>query len=129
MKKMKHDHRPTQCLKVIVFSLLILMPFLIFIPNGLYYGFNDSATVSSTITEEMATAWSSIWTNNLFAWVSNTAIYTVVNNTTTLIEITSDSCVAQYLTYIFLLTVIYVIVDIIIGTFTMLTHIFNKEAK
>lgn len=129
MKNNKHDHSLTKCLKGLVFALLILMPFLMFLPVGLYYGFNDGATVEGSIATNMTQAWTTVWNSTLFSWVQDTAIYTVLNTTTTAIEISSDSCLADYLTYIFLFTVIYVIVDIILGVFTALTHIFNKESK
>ena len=82
-----------------------------------------------SITDSMSYAWDSVWQNDLFSWTSNNGIYTVINNMNTTLGIPAKARLADYLTYITLFTVIYVIIDIIIGTFTMLTHLFNKEPK
>lgn len=66
--------------------------------------------------------------DQLFNWTQNTAIYTGINTMTTGIGITQEA-IPILLTYWFLLTVIYVIVDIIINTFTLLTHFIQKKTS
>lgn len=66
--------------------------------------------------------------DQLFNWTKNTAIYTGINTMTTGIGITQEA-IPILLTYWFLLTVIYVIVDIIINTFTLLTHFIQKKTS
>lgn len=66
--------------------------------------------------------------DQLFNWTQNTAIYTGINTMTTGIGITQET-IPILLTYWFLLTIIYVIVDIIINTFTLLTHFIQKKTN
>lgn len=66
--------------------------------------------------------------DQLFNWTKNTAIYTGINTMTTGIGINQEA-IPILLTYWFLLTVIYVIVDIIINTFTLLTHFIQKKTS
>ena len=59
--KAKHDHSLTDILKVIIFSLVLLLPGILFIPNIFYYGFNEHAQaqeseVTTTIDVETTTA-------------------------------------------------------------------------
>lgn len=49
--KIKHDHSLTDILKVLIFAIVLLMPFLVYAPTALYYGFNEHATGTTTVTE------------------------------------------------------------------------------
>ena len=49
--KVKHDHTLTDILKVLIFAIVLLMPFLVYAPTGLYYAFNEHAQSTTTITE------------------------------------------------------------------------------
>lgn len=67
--------------------------------------------------------------DQLFNWTQNTGIYTGVNAMTTGLGMT-DGTIAILLTYWMLLTIIYVIIDIVLAGFTMLTHmIYNKKTE
>lgn len=48
--KVKHDHTLTNIIKVCIFALFLILPFLVFLPTGLYYAFNEHA-VNETTTE------------------------------------------------------------------------------
>lgn len=46
--KIKHDHTLTDILKVGIFGLFLILPILMFLPNCLYYAFNEHAQVNTT---------------------------------------------------------------------------------
>lgn len=48
--KVKHDHTLTDKIKVGIFALFLILPILVFLPNCLYYGFNEHATNTETTT-------------------------------------------------------------------------------
>lgn len=50
MEKLKnvHDHKLTDILKVLIFTLVMLLPGIVFIPSCLYYGFNEHAVNTET---------------------------------------------------------------------------------
>lgn len=48
LKGNKHNHLFTDLLKVAIFGLMLLLPFLCFMPTGFYYGFNEHATNETT---------------------------------------------------------------------------------
>lgn len=64
--------------------------------------------------------------NTLFSWTKNTAIYTGIETMTTGLGITTAS-VPVLLTYWFLITVIYIIIDIVITMFTWITHLIGER--
>lgn len=64
--------------------------------------------------------------DQLFSWTQQTAIYTGVHAMCTNLGIT-NTVVPQILVYWFLLSVIYVIIDIILKTFTTLTHMLGSK--
>lgn len=64
-----------------------------------------------------------------YNWTQNTAIYTGIETMTTQLGITGAT-IPILLTYWFMLTIIYVVIDIILKLFTALTHMLgNKTAK
>lgn len=64
--------------------------------------------------------------SDLFNWTQNTALYTGINAMTTQLEIQTPA-IAILLTYWFILTIIYVIIDIVLKGFTLLTHMFSNK--
>lgn len=64
--------------------------------------------------------------NNLFNWTQNTAIYTGINAMTTNLDIVNPT-IAILITYWTLLTIIYVIIDILLTGFIYLTHLIVKS--
>ena len=67
-----------------------------------------------------------IETNNLYNWTQNTGIYTGVSAMCTGMGITVNA-IPIILTYWFLITAIYIIVDIVLWGFTAITHILQKK--
>lgn len=49
--KVKHDHTLTDIIKVAIFALFLILPILVFLPNCLYYGFNEHAVVNAETKE------------------------------------------------------------------------------
>lgn len=60
--------------------------------------------------------------SDLFNWTQNTAVYTGIKTMTDNLEIQTPA-IAILLTYWFILTIIYVIIDIVLKGFTTLTHL------
>lgn len=65
--------------------------------------------------------------DNLFNWVENTGVYTGIKAMTDNLQI-DMLVIPMIVTYWFLLTVIYVIIDLILKAFTTLTHMLIKKA-
>ena len=59
--------------------------------------------------------------SDLFNWTENTALYTGIKGMTDNLEIGTPA-IAILITYWFILTVIYVIIDIVLKGFTTITH-------
>lgn len=64
--------------------------------------------------------------SNLFNWTKNTAIYSGVETMTTQLGITNQT-IPILLVYWFLLTIIYIIIDIILKLFTYMTHTLSSR--
>lgn len=71
---------------------------------------------------------SKIADSQYYNWTQNTAIYTGVEAMTTGLGI-SGATIPILLTYWFLLTVIYIVIDIVINLFTYITHFLNKKTN
>lgn len=65
--------------------------------------------------------------SDLFNWTQNTAIYTGVSAMCTQLDIETN-VIPILIVYWFILTIIYVIIDIVLKCFTTLTHMISKEA-
>lgn len=65
--------------------------------------------------------------SDLFNWTENTAIYTGVSAMCTQLDIETN-VIPILIVYWFILTIIYVIIDIVLKCFTTLTHMISKEA-
>ena len=74
--------------------------------NAFYYGVNQMTK------------------SELFNWTQNTAVYTGVKAMTDNLQIQTP-VVAILIVYWFILTIIYIIIDIVLGLFTKLTHFMN----
>lgn len=61
----------------------------------------------------------------IFSWTKNTAMYTAINTMTEGLELGENNILALLLTYWTLMTLIYIIFDIVIVLFTKLTHMNN----
>lgn len=120
MDKLKHDHRPTDKLKVLVFSIILLAPFLAIASECLIAIFNENSQLGA---DTFYNAVDHLATKPIFNWTINTGIYTTINAMTTGLEFgTSANTLAIILTYISLNVAVYVVFDIILYLFTRLTH-------
>ena len=63
----------------------------------------------------------------ILSWTQQTAIYTGVNTMTTQLGVSTPT-IAMLIVYWFLLTIIYIIIDIIIKLFTWLTHMVGSKS-
>lgn len=127
--KMKHNHKLTDILKVLIFSIIMLAPF-IAVGYELCFGIrNDlSTTAYQDATNVFYTAVAKLNTQPLFNWTQNTAIYSAINQMTTGLEFgTGGNTLALLLTYWSLNIAIYIIFDIVIVLFTKLTHLINND--
>ena len=64
--------------------------------------------------------------HTIFSWSQNTGVYTAINTMTTGLGI-QETTMPILLSYWTMLTAIYVVFDIIIGTFTMITHMISEK--
>ena len=129
MGKLEHDHKGTQILKVVIFSIIMLAPFLAVLTECLYMICNKNAPTNYTGTQQdvFYNAINNIATKQIFNWTTNTGMYTAINSMTTGLEFgTSANTLGILLTYWTLNTGVYVIFDIVLWCFTKLTHMFNK---
>lgn len=65
-------------------------------------------------------------TSELYTWTQQTAIYTGVQTMCTHLGI-NNSVIPLLLVYWFILTIIYIIIDIVLKLFTMLTHAIGSK--
>ena len=63
--------------------------------------------------------------SELFNWTQNTAVYTGIKAMTDNLQIQTNA-IAILLTYWFILTIIYIIVDIVLKLFTTMTHLLVR---
>lgn len=125
-EKNKHDHSATKCLKVALFTILMLLPLIYIAFQCLPYTFNDSTTIPET-TSIFDTASNLLLNSDLMTWTTNTLLYTGVNAMFTQLNINSN-LIIELLTYWLMLTSIYVIIDIVLEMFIYLTHWINDRA-
>lgn len=66
--------------------------------------------------------------DDMFNWTQNTALYSGINAMTTNLQIQTN-VIAILLTYWTILTIVYVIIDIVLKCFTLLTHGFSRKTS
>ena len=71
---------------------------------------------------------SKLESSELYNWTMQTAIYTGVSTMTTQLGITGN-IIPIIVCYWFFMTIIYIIIDIILNLFKILTHMFNKKTN
>ena len=71
---------------------------------------------------------SKLETSELYNWTIQTAIYTGVSTMTTQLGITGN-IIPIIVCYWFFMTIIYIIIDIILSLFKLLTHMFSKKTN
>ena len=123
-KSNKHNHAATHCLKIILFSIVMLMPLWVILIETLPYVFNDMATLPNGSLWEQAKT--TLLASDLRSLTSNTLLYTGINAMNTQLNIVSP-IITELLTYWLMLTSIYVIIDIVLEMFVFLTHWANDR--
>lgn len=66
--------------------------------------------------------------DDMFNWTQNTALYNGIHAMTTNLQIQTN-VIAILLTYWTILTIVYVIIDIVLKCFTLLTHGFSRKTS
>ena len=126
--KSKHDHKWTDRLKVILFSLVMMAPLFAILTECLMVIQNEQALTDYTGTPAHAfyNAVDYLSTSTLFAWTTSTGIYSTLLAMCTGLELgTGATAICVLLTYWSLMTAIYIVFDIIIFCFTKLTHLIQ----
>lgn len=122
----KHDHSLTDLLKIFVFSIVMMAPFIAIAVECLYMICNKNAPANYTGTQQdvFYNAVSNMCAKPLFSWTTQTGIYTPINAMCTGLEIQSGA-LPILLTYWALMTAIYIVFDIVIKMFTYITHLIK----
>ena len=63
--KAKHDHKLTDILKVLIFAIFLMLPFMVYCPNALYYGHNEHSTNERQTTVDIQYKYQSNEVTNL----------------------------------------------------------------
>lgn len=126
-EKVKHDHSLTNLLKVCIFAVVMMAPFFAVLLESLYMIVNKNAPTNYTGVQQdlFYNAVANLSTKTLFTWVTGTGMYTTINSVLTGLDFGPDNTLALLLTYWIIITLIYVLFDIIIEMFIKLTHLFN----
>ena len=80
-----------------------------------------------TITDKVATAWGRMWETPMLSWTDTNTFKFTINAFVNVFGITQESYLANYLTYILVITCIYLIFDIVLTLTTKLTHLINEK--
>lgn len=83
--------------------------------------------VDNTITQSVSIAWQRMWETPMLNWTSNNTFQFTINAFTNIFGITPESKMANYLTYLLVITCIYLIFDIVLTLTTKLTHLINAK--
>lgn len=102
---------------------LINEGFLIDCPNNYYEMVEVQAT---TLDNAFYYGVDQMTKSELFNWTQNTALYSGIKAMTDNLQIQTNA-IAILLTYWFILTIIYIIVDIVLKLFTTITHLGTKD--
>lgn len=97
-----------------LYAILMLLPIMVFIPNALYYGFNETATFTGTITDNMINAWTSTWTNALFSWAYSSFLTEPFIYIGTLFGLPDNSTIYYALSYWLDISIIWLVFDVVI---------------
>lgn len=107
----------------------ILEPVITFISvcHDRYLKEYQEVTYTMSIVDSMSNAWQTTWQTPLFSWTGNQNFQTTINAFTSVFAISQESYITNYLTYVLTLTAIYVIIDIVLSMFKLVTHLFNAK--
>ena len=128
---MKHDHKGTKKLKVILFASLMILPLAAVGTTCLITTFNKNTINDETenykVVDTFYYAVEETKNSPLFTWVENSPLTPAINSFTSVFNIQNDNYITYTLNYWLNITAMYVVIDIIVEGFTHITHIFNKE--
>lgn len=126
-KKNKHNHKWTDILKVSIFAIIMIAPFIaVFMTCTMYWNGGIAVNYATDPLQIFYNAIDELNNQPIFNWTQQTAIYTAINNMCTGLEFgTSGNTLSLLLTYWSLNTAIYIVFDIIIFCFTKITHFLN----
>ena len=124
--KVKHDHSLTDIVKVLVFTIFLLAPFIAIFFECCYATFNK-ASVGAYTSNETAfyQAIERIASQPIFSWTTSTTMYNNIYTFTNTFGLNYSSVVIM-ITYMIFIVIIYIVFDIIIEIFKKLTHMFNE---
>lgn len=91
----------------------MLLPILVFIPNALYYGFNETASFTGSITDNMISAWNSTWNNALFSWAYSSFLTQPFIYIGNLFGLPSTSTIYYCLSYWLDISIIWLVFDLV----------------
>lgn len=97
--------------------------------NYYEYGQEYTITLNSnwSITDNMSLAWETTWKTPLFNWTENTPFKASIQGFTQLFGINQESGIDNLLAYIMTISCIYVVIDIVLGLFTWITHTIGER--
>ena len=84
-------------------------------------------TETTTISENLSNSWENMWQTPLFKWTQNTPFTATTNAFASVFNISQESGYYNLIAYFITITGIYLVIDIIIGVATMLTHIIGRQ--
>ena len=105
------------------------------LPTSSTYNVIESASATTTleynndtsIVNAMSTAWQQTWQTPVLSWTGNQNFNFTIQAFTNVFGITQESYITNYLTYILTMTAIYIIFDIVLGVFKLITHVVNEK--
>lgn len=128
---MKHDHKPTKKLKILLFASIMALPLLATGATCAIAAFNrntiEDETENYKIIDTFYSSLEKTYDQPILSWVDNSPLKTPINNFTNVFAIPANNYINKTLIYWTSMTAIYIVFDIIIEAFTFITHAFNKE--
>ena len=98
-----------------LYAILMLLPILCWIPNILYFGFNESIDLQSydDITLWLTSSFSDVMNSNLFGWAKDSFLVEPFQYIANLFEMPSTSPIIYALSYWLSISIIWLVFDVI----------------
>lgn len=90
------------------------------------YIYTSEMVEKTNLDNVFYTAIDELSNKSLFEWTKNTIFYNTINNLTTNLKISSDT-IPVVLTYWITITLIYIIINLVVSSITILTEIINQK--
>lgn len=84
-------------------------------------------TETTTISENLSNSWENMWQTPLFKWTENTPFTATTNAFASVFNISQESGFYNLIAYFITITGIYLIIDIVLGVATWLTHMIGRQ--